>query len=334
MNRKALIRTQDNYVYINSTIYNDTDQNIVAEYDTTFTSNVVEDSGEFYLTIVRFDIPNTLPIFEFQDDTYYVTMSFGGNDYSVPLLMNNVDTPASNQIYTFQQFVDSINIGLQTAFDNLKAAFPAAPPTEAPYIVFNHNEDYFSLYAQQLYDPIVAGGPTIELFFNYNLYSFFYNSFKVENLGVNLANRKDYRFIINNEKNNVTVTPANYYEIRQQITTLYLWYDFQQILFTTSSLPISSEFVATKRSDGKSILQPILTDFIPELNKDRSNFIYNADPYRLVDMNGHSAISKFDYRILYVNKNGDVRPLTLPPKYSISIKFAFIRKEYIQNNFF
>ena len=332
--RKALIRTQQNYVYINSTIYNDTDNNIAAEYDTTFTSSVVDDSGEFYLTIVRFDIPNTLPIFEFQDNTYYVTLSYDGNDYTVPLLMNNVDATPSKFIYTFQQFIDSINTGLLTSFNTLKAANPGAPPTEAPYIVFNHNEDYFSLYAQQLYDPVVAGAPTIDIFFNYDLYAFFYNSFKVENLGINLPNQKDYRFIINDEKNNVTASPANYYEIRQQITTLYNWFDFQQILFTTSSLPISSEFVSTKRSDGKSILQPILTDFIPELNKDRSNFIYNADPYRLVDMNGHGSITKFDYRILYIDKNGDVRPLTLPPKYSISVKFAFIRKEFIQNNFF
>ena len=33
-----------------------------------------------------------------------------------------------------------------------------------------------------------------------------------------------------------------------------------------------------------------ITDFLPELRKDRSNVIYNADTYRLIDMNGYNTI--------------------------------------------
>ena len=154
------------------------------------------------MTVVRFDIPNTLPIFTFEDNTYFVTLSFINNDFTQVLNIQNVDinNPSSRNIYTFQQFVDSINTALQTSFTNLKTAFPAAPPTEAPFMVFNHETDIFSLYTQQLYDPIVAGANTIEIFFNYDLYSFFYNSFKVENYGVNLPSQKDYRFIISDER--------------------------------------------------------------------------------------------------------------------------------------
>ena len=79
--------------------------------------------------------------------------------------MPNVDiNNPSNNIYTFQQFIDSINTALQTSFTNLKTAFPVAPPTEAPFIVFNHETDIFSLYTQQLYDTVIAGGPTVDIF--------------------------------------------------------------------------------------------------------------------------------------------------------------------------
>lgn len=333
MNR--FIKQQDNIVYLNSTLYNDTDANISAEYETTLSTPLLDNAGEFYMAIVRFQIPNILPIFEFKRNNYYVTLSYTGNDFTVPLEMKNVDAnnPSSLNIYTFQQFVDIINNGLRTAFTNLKALFPAAPPTEAPFMVFNHETDIFSLYTQQDYDPVVAGGDTIEIYFNYDLYNFFYNSFKVENFGINRADNKDYRFVIEDERNNVPVSPVNYYEFRQQITTLYQWYDFESIVFTSSSLPISSEYLTSRSSNGSSIYQPIITDFIPELGKDRSAFIYNADPYRLIDMNGHSQIYKFDFRVLYLNKDGVIKPLIIPPRFAMSVKFVFIRKESYQNNY-
>ena len=162
---RAFIGTQDNNVFVNSTIYNETDNPINCEYDTTFTSPLLEDSGEFYLTIVRFDIPNTLPIFTFQTNTYYLTLSYNGSDYTVPLIMYNVDInkPTSLKIYTFQQFVDMINVAFQTAFSNMKAAFPGAPPTEAPYMVFNHDRDFvFSLFVQQSYNPTVGNLTLLE----------------------------------------------------------------------------------------------------------------------------------------------------------------------------
>lgn len=332
--RRRFIKAQDNNVYVNSTLYNNTESNILAEYSTTFDSALLEDSGEFYLTIVRFQIPNILPIFTFKNNTYTVTLSYQGNDFPVNLVMKNVDiNNPSNSIHTFQQFIDIINTGLNTSFTDLKTAFPAAPPTEAPFMVYNHTPDSFSLYTQQVYDPVIAGGDTIEIYFNYDLYNFFYNSFKVENLGVNNPNNKDYRFIIEDERNNIPVSPVNYYEFKQQIKTLYQWYDFESILFTSSSLPISSEFITSRTSDGRTINQPIITDFIPSLGKDRSAFIYNADPYRLIDMNGHNTIFKFDFRVLYLNKDGVIKPLVIPPKFNMSVKFGFIRKESYQNNY-
>ena len=82
------------------------------------------------------------------------------------------------------------------------------------------------------------------------------------------------------------------------------------------------------------IEESIVTDFIPELSKDRSNFIYNANPYRLIDLNGHQDIKRFNFKVSYVKK-GTGQPVTLPlpPQFSMSVKFGFIRKEYYQNKY-
>ena len=37
MNKRFIVQ-QDNNIYVNSTIYNDTNDDIIAQYDTTFTS--------------------------------------------------------------------------------------------------------------------------------------------------------------------------------------------------------------------------------------------------------------------------------------------------------
>ena len=167
---------------------------------------------------------------------------------------------------------------------------------------------------------------------NYQLYSFFYDTYKVLTLGVNLPNGKDIKFLINNEKNNTPESPPNYYEMKQMSPTLYQWYDLQGIIFTTN-MNIRHETVVGKNSGGNNIELPILTDFIVDFSKnDRSQFVYNANPYRWIDCVGHGAIKKFDYTINIIDKYNNQKPFYLPPNNYLSCKFVF-EKKCIRNNF-
>ena len=309
-------------VYINSSLHNDGERDIPCEYGVTLNNAIVDRSGDYQLAIVRFSIPNTQAIFTFEENKYFLTLTYNNVDYQQ--VVRHIETDKYlplKKVHTFQQFIDSINIAFEAAFATLKAANPLAPPTEAPYMIYEPDTDFFSLITQATY----AGANTIEIFFNVDLHSFFYNSFKVERYGVNLPNQKDIRFMVSDERNN---TPApGYLEMRQQFVTLFDWYDFQSIIFSTSGLPIRSEFITTSQSNGDPIYQPILTDFIPDLGKDRGNFIYNANPYRMVDLTGDNPVKRFDFRVLYVNRAGKISPLTIPPGYGMSVKFAFIKKQ-------
>ena len=313
-----LTKPRDDIAYINSTLYNDRSIPIRCEYAATFTSPVIHNAGEYYMAISRFSIPNTQPIFEFLDNTYVITISKGGVDYNQIVLLQSADqNPRSNSVYTYQQFLDMINTALATAYNLFKAANPGSATANAPSLVFNADSDTFSI----LFDPAYET-ENIEVYFNKKLYSFFYNSFNVIRYNDSGTTNKDYRFIIKNEG----LTRGTQLELKQQINTLFEWHDFQSIVFTSNSLPINAERITTAGSNGSSIDISIITDFIPELGNDRSNFVYNANPYRLVDMSGHQNIDKIDFRVQYINKNGEVKPLLLEPGYSMSVKFVFIHK--------
>ena len=313
-----LIQPRDSIAYINSYLYNDGPRAIPLEYSTTFTSPAIYNANEYYMAISRFSIPNTQPIFEFVADKYYVTI---GNSATALVLQSADQNPISNKVYTFQQFLDMINTAFQTAFTTFQAGGTGA--TNAPKMVFNGDSDSFSI----LFDPEYET-ENIDVYLNTELYSFFYNSFNVQKFG-DLPSQKDVRFLIKNEG----ITRNGQLELKQQINTLYDWFDFQSIVFTSNSLPINAERITTTGSNGSSINLSIVTDFIPELGKDRSNFVYNADPYRLVDMAGHQNIEKIDFRVQYITKRGELKPLLLEPGYSMSEKFIFIRKTVGQNIF-
>ena len=191
-------------IYINSSIFNDTDDYIPCEYDTTFTSDVVSNAGQYYLAIDRFSIPNSNPIFTFKPNKYYITLTHNNIDYQVPLVMQSRNQRRPNAIFTFQHFIDIINTAWNTASTNLQAAFPS----DTPYMTYNNASDTISLFTPQSYEN------TVDVYFNHSLYNFFENSFDVEILSTNSPNNKDIRFIIQSHQDNQVNT---FYEFRQQI---------------------------------------------------------------------------------------------------------------------
>ncbi len=326
-------RMSADHIYVNANIYNSTNNPILAEYNTDISENYLDCSGDYYVSVIRFDIPNTFHIFTFIDGLYQVILRYNNIDYSTVLTFQNVDmsAPDSRLVWTFQQFLDMINSAFQDSYDDLITANPSAPPTEAPYIIYNENTNLFSLMVQQLYDPVVAAAPTIEIYWNNDLNLFFANSFTTFNYGINLPSGRDYQFKITNQYNNIVADPPNYYEFKQQINTLFSWYDFSGIIISSSELPVSKEYKTFYTTDGKAIQSPILTDFIPELGKDKSNFLYNANPYRLIDLDGNLPLKRFGFKIFWVDKKGIQFPYYLPPNFFISIKFGFFKKTSLIN---
>ena len=161
---------------------------------------------------------------------------------------------------------------------------------------------------------------SVKIFFNYDLYSMFYDSFDVKTLGYNLNSKKDIEFIISDRN----LSSTNYI-MNQEINTLYQFWDMQSIYFS-STMALRHEEITTTTSDNRSLSQPILTDFIPILGADRSQLIYNANPFRLINMLGVGELNRIQFQVYYSDRYGVQHPLTLLPGDSMSCKFQFSKK--------
>ena len=307
--------SEENF-YVNSEIYNDTDKPIPCNYSENFTTPFLDDAGEYRIAIVRFSLPNTNPIFIFQADKYYVTLVHNGQSFQATVQMENVEIVPSQNIMTFAQFMGMINTALRTVSTNLTTADPAI--TGTPFLTFEPASGLFSIHVPNSYIG------TTQIYFNTDLYQFFENSFNVRKLSRHSASRQDVLFNTDYLQDS---TQANYKVMRQDVNTTHEWYDYHSIIFTTANLPTREERISTKNSDGRSVEQNIVTDFIPDLNNDRSPFIYNADIYRWVDMRSKGNLKSFGFRVLYIPVNeGSPKVWQIPPGEKMSVKFLFQKK--------
>ena len=98
----------------------------------------------------RFSIPGSVPIFNLKPGFYYVTLSYQNQDFTAPLIMENVDNPPSTAVHSFLQFVNIVNIAPTTAHTALLTAYPLAP-TQPTYLGYDPTSTLFSLYVPQSY---------------------------------------------------------------------------------------------------------------------------------------------------------------------------------------
>lgn len=323
-----LIKFRDDILYINANITNRTSNTIFAEYDVDLSDNYLDQAGLYYVSIVRFDIPNIIPLFNFIDNTYQVVLRYNNTDFAQYLVFQNVDhfTTSNQYIWSYQQFLNIANDAFKSAFTALKTAFPGAPPAVAPYIVFDPVTKLMTFVVEDQYDPVVAGAPTVEIYWNHAFNLFYDNSLNTYNNGVNLSSGRDYQLIVQNYFNNYDSTNG-VYNIIQEVPTTANFFDFSRIVIQSNQLPIVKEYLTTYGSNGGSIQTPVLTDFIPTFGVDRTDFIYNANPLRFIDLDGNTPIKHFGFKVFWITKSGQQILYELPPGYSLTIKFGF----YVKN---
>lgn len=362
---------------LNNYYYNVTINNLNSNGNSIFASfseNRVQDilpepSNNFYLTVVRFSIPGSeIPIFIMpvqlgQPDVnltpFSVTLSYLGNDFRVYLsyVTHDITAPIPAQplisqdissgyyyVYTYQDMLNYVNTALASAFNSLKSAFPTAPPTEAPYFIYNPDTELISLVTQFSYSL----PNSISIYTNLSLLTYF-DALRVDFYGPNSINGKDSRFIIEFTHNNsyakpggiIPSPPANpdYLIFTQEFLALGKWNSMKSIVFLTGTLPINYESVpqspllsSTNISLGANNFRPILTDFEPYLDQiagsTRSIFqFYVQGPYRLIDLTSSTTIRQFDVQVFWQDHFGQLYPVYISYGQVVTIKFLFIRKK-------
>lgn len=366
-NTKSTFEQKDDHIYASVIISHpqkSTTLEIPCEYKETFFAPIVENPSDMHLAIRRFSVPGrSIPIFIFQVQDgqanpnlgiYSVTMSYAGDDYQTYLIFvpdqTVIPTPSAPipyqlnsayyWVFSYQQMVRMINTAIATSFAAMKAAHPGAPPTEAPFLLYDESTQLFSMIFQESYSA--GGAPTLS--YNTSL-SRFLDGFDCVFNGIG-TNGKSQTFNVYNTGSNAWAAPGgtipappaapDYLRMTQEYTTIVEWYSVKSIVFTTNSIPVKQQTITTQLPTGSQIIlgsnnsSLVITDFEPLFDKAgdaRSTLqYYPQGPLRYIDLLSQTPLRTLDFKVWWTDETGRMYPIMLESGQACTMLFSFEKK--------
>lgn len=351
--------TKEDSVYYNINMVNNSLTSVRAQFSQSLSSNIVENSNDYYLSCIRFVLDGAgLPIFIFKNNTgapmtvqygYWITLSYGGFSYSYNLSFTNSNPFFPNGIYNYGKFIDIINAGFVSAFTSLGGLVILPVDSAAPYMIYNAPTQLVSLYADANY--LETAMNQITIYFNNTLYDFF-NNMREQIFGEGLANHKDYRLLVQDlyGSNSAPLDPSiptGFYKMTQEYPSLFRWYDWSNIAFKSNLLGIRPEYsqgvntsttsLVSNQSAGSGIpFTSQITDFSIDLTPGdpsawRGTLYYTPSAqYRLLDIVKQDT-NQIDLSIYIVDKQGNEYPFLIVPESNATVKLIFVKKSLYKN---
>lgn len=327
----------------------------------TYTQSLTTDGTERYLSPIRFVLDGlTIPIFfwdsyiapppaipDENESLYTVTIR---DPNAVPPAVSTVrvyyDTtyvnnnwyPDQRPIFTYNSFIDMINVALDAAHDGI----PGSTPDDEPKMFYQASTG--------LCGVAVKGGLSYpyEIYMNNILYNFFGNfDAKLSTEEVSGANNPLYaQILVKDYVINNGIPAANYIFMFQEYQSLYLWYDIATIEFISNRLRIRSEFVPTiqignqindANAGGGPASSNLITDFQPSYQPGdqagpRGYLYYTPGAqYRLIDILDDD-VKEIDIKVTLVDKQGKNYVYYLPPLQTLYLKMLLVKKDLYKAN--
>jgi hypothetical protein len=331
-------------VYVNVVFQNTTGGEILASYNETKTMPFIDKPNEYFLTVLRMDIPlNGVPLFimpiipnQGNPNLTPFIFSMGGlsgnvvytPDNNHPAPIQNLPTQVISNYYyvfSFDNFISSINALLV----NIATVGLSQP---APYFTFDSITQLLTLhYPLSL---VTAGltlsinAPTVNYFEGFRL---FFNT-----------TTDLFTFIV--PANSSTPVPTEpmaqpEYLITQEYNAMEYWLSLRKIVLLSNKIPINPEIVPAYSSTGSQTGQfntlPIITDFVPNIEtsaQSRSVAVYNPSAqYRLIDLIKNTQLYDLDLKLMWSDKLGNLFPIFIEIGQQASVKLAFLRKDLYQH---
>jgi hypothetical protein len=354
-------KKEEQYVYYNMELNGDvaTGEPKLATLVDNRSVGVIENPKDYCMSVARFSCPGTLiPIFIWDsigptgqkvvdNTTYQVGLRFtdpsgsGVYDGSANLIYvsQNMSAASTSEeyyyIYSYQQFINIINTGLTTAFNNLatvctNAGHPLPVDVSgAPFMTFDAVTGICKLTALKSYVT-----KNMKVFFSQGLYSFFENFNAIDHVDMLIGGSDNYmQIIVEDTKNNSVDIPGfgSCYVMTQEFNSLYLWNEFKSLVIISATIPIKDEFAPTSNNTSSNQLLRILTDLEPIVQQGpeaRSVIQYvPSGEYRRIDLQSVGMLNTLDIRILWKDIYGVLHSVYIPPNGSpATIKFLFEHK--------
>jgi hypothetical protein len=337
--------SSSNISYYNAQIYNNnTSTDLECNYNARTSSYILKKASDWMLSIVRFSLPaSSIPLFFFRNNTYTVTLYQPSSGVTSQVTLTYIDHESGSvrqPVYSFQNMVDSVNLAFKTAFDNITTttggSFLGPTTGSAPLLYYNAENGLFNLYVNTndvgnvSYDD--ADINRVEIYFNNLLFKFF-QGFYVDDLGNQLTDGKDRRFIIN--KNPVNTSATGMTIIKQEFENRLAFYELRSIVLKTS-MPILDERtspVATNQSTFTGDLSvSIMADFLPynpHPRDYRSRNIYVPSNFRYSHFTTSDSLKTINFEAFWEGEDGNLNRIYIQPGEAASVKFMFIRKKDI-----
>jgi len=345
----------DETVIYNVTLNNPVDKTdvIQARYTEVRNQPLLEKQSDYKLGLLRANIPTTaIPIFFQTEGDFNITLEHEPSGiYSdkteIPYInISPILTGSDRPVWTINQFIQSVNAGLETAFLSLIANYEAVngvnswtsdatKAQNAPFITFSNN--LITLYWDERSDQTL--GEECYIWMSYRLGYKFQNAALVS---YNSPTGRDWRYqTINLNVNRVEIdngvdTAYSALFQTQDTATIDLWYELYKVVLTSSALHVRQEFVSVTggedniTSDGNNIKVPILEDFSIQLGEDLNHLsriqFFPAGELRRIDLLSDTPLNKIDFQIFYQSEDLKLRPLFLQPGESIDLKFSFQKR--------
>ena len=321
-NSKAYSFTKNENVYYNIDIFNPDNATQPAVFDSTRASNILDNPNEYELAIIRFSVPTkSIPIMILEPTVkdYKISVIYNGfvETKDVEWISNNNCPETQYWVSTYQEFIDSLNKALLECYTNIVLADPTYPGTQAPYFVLEG--DLVNFYAEQAIDSTTSG---VKWYVNSVLQSIIPTiSYNLDCFGGN----QTFQIVVKDNKNNKeTIDGVPLYAMKSESSCLFLWNDFQNLLFQSNTIPVVPELLGTSTQNTRRVL----TDFNPQASFfDRTPLqFFPQGPLRWYDLKSSQPLNQIDLIVSWVDKTGKLYPINLLREDTLSVKILFRRK--------
>lgn len=310
-----------------------------ASFKATRVQPILKRPQDYEIAVVRFNIPaSLLPIFFWKDDKLGNSIYIATLEYDSVLYSRNLEfipnEPVGKELYgkktifTYQEFLDSLNNAYANILNDINTAIAPAPPltTVPPVFTYDAKSTLFSYYVDPSFYSIdtTSGSlttPDIKIFMNEDLYFLFGTLRNIETSDPVARNQLIPTSIFNRQ---VTINAQLYDVIVQDTTTTSLWNTLFSIEFETNTIPVNPELLPTQQN----IIRSVLTDFEPRAGEfSREAIQYQPQgALRFYDLNSSYPLNSIDLVIWWVDTDNIRYPLYVSKNDLFSVKLRFRKK--------